>query len=180
VKKLFSSVCLALILLNVMGYYGVLIGLEYKSRQNIINQFDIGIYNRSHALSLKIPLAAYAVESKSFHDDNGDFIQNGQLYRLIKQRVYQDTFHVIYLKDIRGTAINLALKDYAQSFGSQPEDEGGDSYVLPLFMKEYWVRSFSLRNANSGWTLPVLLSTRARSFISVFSPSIIHPPERMS
>jgi predicted anti-sigma-YlaC factor YlaD len=58
VRKIFSSVCLALILLNVMGYYGVMVGMQYRHSSELLQQFDADVYNRSQALAIKIPARA--------------------------------------------------------------------------------------------------------------------------
>jgi hypothetical protein len=164
-----------------MGYYGVMVGMQYRHSSELLQQFDADVYNRSQALAIKIPAkASQEYQSRDFQRIDGEFEKSGNIYRLIKQRVYMDTFHIIYIKDIRGTAINLALKDYAKSFSEQqPLGDGQQPFVLPLFMKEYWVRSFFLEHDYSGWTHDVAHQSPTTTFISSYSPSIVHPPERL-
>jgi hypothetical protein len=181
VRKIFSLVCLALILLNVMGYYGVLMGLQSRHSSELTQEFDADIYDHSRALAIKIPAkASQEYQSGKFQRIDGKFEKSGNIYRLIKQRVYMDTFHIIYIKDIRGTAINLALKDYAKSFSDQqPVDDGQQPFIVPLFMKEYWVSCFILEQNQHGWTYDVLQQSPPTAFIPSYSPSIVHPPERL-
>lgn len=181
-RRLFSSVCLSLILLNVMGYYGILVGLQSRHTSDITKAFDADVYDRSQVHTFKIAAKATPhYRSEDFQRVDGEFEQNGALYRLIKQRVYMDTFHIIYIKDIRGTAINLALKDYAKSFNEQQPlgDDGQQAFVLPLFMKEYWVDGFQIERRQSGWAHDVLKQSIPSCFISSYTPSIVHPPERL-
>lgn len=163
-----------------MGYYGVLVGLQHSNAQRLVSALDHNRYSLQQEVHSKQVVKGYTNQSEKYQRINGEFEQNGSLYRLIRQRIYMDTFHVVYIKDIRGTAINVALKDYAASFGSQPTDGGEDTYVLPLFMKEYCVRAFHVDRESPGWIADIHPSPGQSLFIPSFVPSIVHPPERVS
>ena len=55
-KKSISTVLVALVLMNVMGYYGLLVGLQYRNAQNLISQINAGTFSDADTESLKIPL----------------------------------------------------------------------------------------------------------------------------
>lgn len=177
-KKLFSSLFAALILLNVMGYYGLFLGLEYKNTRDMISQFDAGTYNVEEAELLKIPFPSpngYSCET--FERIDGDFKRNGKVYRLIKQRLFRDTFHIVYIKDKVGTALNDALVDYVKTFSEETSDQG-HTRILPLFIKEYLARQFSLQPWSPGYEQAVRKESHICIFIDTFETSIVHPPER--
>ena len=177
-KKLFSSVFIALILLNVMGYYGIFAGLQYSNTHAMIRQFDTETYNKAEARTLKIPFPSDR-SSEVFERVDGDFERNGETYRLIKQRLFRDTFHIVYIKDRTATAINYVIEDYVKTF-SDNSAEDDQQTVLPIFIKEYFTRPFFIRHLSFGYEHRVRKESHHQVFIDSFANSIIHPPERTS
>jgi hypothetical protein len=178
-KRIFSSVFIGLILLNVMGYYGVFLGLQYHHTRVLIRQFDAGAYDQTDALTVKIPFKTDShLSSEVYERVDGDFERNGEVYRLIKQRHYRDTFHIVYIKDKTGTALQQALVDYVKTFAEAPADDGHETTALPLFIKEYIIRNFAVQAATAGWEQSIRKETHPFTFIDSFTSSVIHPPER--
>jgi len=178
-KKLFSSIFVILILLNVMGYYGVFLGLQYKNAREMIQQFDANTYDQQQAAILKIPFKSpYAFDSETFERVDGDFERDGEVYRIIKQRLFRDTFHIVYIKDKTGTELNKALADYVKTFGDESSDDGKNTSVVPSFIKEYFSKTVSMQQLSPGWEQSVRKESHSGIFIEAYTASIIHPPER--
>ena len=55
-KRSISTILVVLVLMNVMGYYGLLVGLQYRNAQNLISQINAGTFSDADTESLKIPL----------------------------------------------------------------------------------------------------------------------------
>jgi hypothetical protein len=176
VKKLFSSVFIVLILLNVMGYYGIFAGLQYSNSREMMRQFDAGTYNPEHVRTFKVYFPSNT-NSENFERIDGEFEKNGEVYRLVKQRLFRDTFHIVYIKDITGTAIRNAMNDCAKTFSEQTSDEDSNT-VLPIFIKEYLTRPFFIDHISFGYQQAVRKESYTPVFIGSFISSIVHPPER--
>src|SRR5688572_14962877 len=162
-----------------MGYYGILLGLQYKNASEMMAQFDAGIYDIEETGTIKIPFkTSHIPNSEIFERINGDFERDGEVYRLIKQRLYRDTFHIVYIKDKTGTTIKKVLSDYVKTFSDVPIDDGQQSLILPFFIKEYFTRDFSIQHETLGWQQAVRKESHAEVFVDDFIASIIHPPER--
>jgi hypothetical protein len=178
-KKLFSSIFVILILLNVMGYYGIFLGMQYKNAQELIQQFDANTYNHNQAETLKIPFKSPdTFDSETFERIDGDFERDGEVYRIIKQRQFRDTFHIVYIKDKTGTDLNKALADYVKTFSDESSDDGNNTSVVPSFIKEYFSKTLSMQPLSPGWEQSVRQESHSNIFIEAFTASIIHPPER--
>jgi hypothetical protein len=176
--KLFSSVFIVLVLLNVVGYYGILSAIKYKNAQDLMSQFDAGLYQPDDTEVLKVPFKiSKLLSSEAYQRVDGDFVRDGQVYRLIKQRLYCDTFHIVYIKDKAGTVINKVISDYVKTFSDTTGDDG-NSFLLPVFLREYFVDSFSIEQANPGWQQAIHKAGLQQSFIDDYFASIIQPPER--
>jgi hypothetical protein len=175
-KRSISTILVALVLMNVMGYYGLLVGLQYRNAQNLIRQIDAGAFVESETQSLKIPLPGNpgAVE---YDRVDGEFEKDGQIYRLVKQRLYKDTFHIVFIRDEMGTLIKHAMADYARSFSGKSQDDDHQLIILPIFLRDYISKSFELAPAARTIT-HVVENSHSNVFIDCFNANIVHPPER--
>jgi hypothetical protein len=177
-RKLVSSVLLLLILLNVMGYYGLLLGLQYKNSIDFVRQLDAGVYNRDDAMTLKVPYRDSASSATNFGDTDRSLEREGEMYRFVKQRLYQDTFHIVVVKDKRGTALRNTLSDYVKTFRDAPSDDGKQLSILPLLIKDYYKPNFRIAHVSPGWQCDVRQESCPAVFLPTFCSSIVHPPER--
>lgn len=175
-----SSIALAfLIVLNVLGYYGIFVGLGYQNKKNVTQQLDNNKYEESQTVLIKVPLAIPYAANSEYERVDGEFSHEGEVYRLVKQKLANDTLFVVCVKDVRGTAINAALSDYVKTFTDKPLDGKSDQKDQFSFIKEYVVRDVagSVQNTSS-WERDVVASGVSVVFIDSFTASVIHPPER--
>jgi hypothetical protein len=159
-----------------MGYYGIFVGLQYSNTREMILQFNADAYDREEAQTLKIPFPS-AHSSEIFERVNGDFERDGEIYRLIKQRHYRDTFHIVYIKDKTATALKNVITDYVKTF-SEDSPADGHQTVLPIFIKEYFTRPFFIQGHSAGYQQAVRKESRPAIFVDSYLDSIVHPPER--
>jgi hypothetical protein len=176
-KRSISTVLVALVLLNVLGYYGLLVGLQYRNAQNLLTRIDLGVYGELETRSLKIPLPGNP-GSVHYNRVDGEFEQNGQVFRLVKQRLYKDTFHIVFIKDEMGTLIKHAMADYARTFSEKSQDDDQRLIVLPIFIREYISKPFQVDTGHATVIYDGVKNSCPKIFIDNFSASIVHPPER--
>jgi hypothetical protein len=178
-KRLIATLFIVLILFNVLGYYALLVGLQYKNTAEAIQRLDAGNYNESDALTVKIPVKKpAAAESSEFQRVNGDFEYNGEVYRLVKQRLYLDTFRIVCIKDKTATALRNTITAYVKTFSDDAaDDDSQEVKALPIFIKEYLPRTFSIEHRSSGWLHDIICASSPRMYIDTFNPSITHPPQ---
>jgi hypothetical protein len=152
VRKLVVLGLLALLLLNVAGYYFVYRTAIFHHQQSITNQFDNDKYETSETELIKIPLSlAYPVQDNGFERVDGKFQYKGEFYRLIKQRFYQDTLHIICIRDKQQKNIEGALTDYVKTFSDNPADTKSGSKVKIDFIKDYILSVISTSKESFGW-----------------------------
>lgn len=164
-----------------MGYYGLLMGLQYKNSRDLIRQFDEGTYDVGEAVTFKVPFDyPEQFDSEAFERVDGEFMKDGETYRLVKQRLFRDTFHIVYFKDKKGTELNKAIEDYVKTFSDDTSDDGSNTKILPNFIKEYYTKTISLQSITAGWDQPAQNHSPVRVLIDSFTASIVHPPQRLS
>lgn len=151
-KRGFTLFLLALFLLNVLGYYGVLVGLQIKNAQNLSAQFDEDDYAREHEVTIKVPLTIpYGTDAKEYTRVDGEFEHQGEFYRLVKQRFQKDTLYIVCVKDNTSRNIKRALTDYVKTFTDKPVSEKNNSQTIKNPVKDYIVSFTTLLSSSDGW-----------------------------
>ncbi|MBA4145261.1 MAG: hypothetical protein C0523_05820 [Cytophaga sp.] len=177
-KRIFSIVMLILFLLNVLGYYGVFVGLRFKNVQELVHRIDNDSYDVSETITFKVPLAVpYYTDSQDFERVDGEFEHNGEVYRMVKQRLLQDTLSIVCVKDNESKKINSALADYVKTFTDKPESSKQGAKTLQL-IKDYISFSIAVDTHSTGWEIAAGYSIAPQNLIPSFASSIIHPPQR--
>jgi hypothetical protein len=163
-----------------MGYYAVFLGLKYQNDSYIILQLDAENYSEFEAITVKIPISIpYVADSRSFERVDGKFEYKGEFYRLVKQKFSQDTLHIVCVKDHRTKLIDEAMTSFVETFTDNPVDSHANSKITIGFIKDYVPQTFGLLNQSYGWESSVAKPSFCKALKSTFSPSIIHPPERV-
>jgi hypothetical protein len=166
-------------MLNIMGYYGVFLGLHLNNDLKMSSALDADIYNQSNTITIKVAVAIpYMLDQSDFSRVNGQFKHNGELYRMVKQRYANDTLTVVCLRDTEHKKIDLALTDYVKTFSDQAPEPAPTSKTAVSFIKDYLPTFFEINSATNGWALQIQHHSDYQRLISTFSASIIHPPER--
>lgn len=178
VKRLFAIVILNIFLLNVLGYYGVLLGLKVNAGKDLSAKLDSNMYDLDSTITFEIPFALpYGTDSKDYERFDGQFDKDGQVYRIVKQRIYQDVLYIVCIKDVASSEINSALTSIAQGFAGQ--DDGDQNAAPNGLIKDFVNTELSLSNAISGWQSEVVKTSLPAYFFDSYSASIVHPPCRI-
>jgi len=178
VKKIGSAVLVLLILLNVLGYYGIFMGLDYQNNRAMLEKLDAGAYDDDDQILIKLPLAIpYFQDAATFERADGRFEHAGQVYRKVSQRYSQDTLYMVCVKDHTGTRIGHALKSYVKTFSDKPADSQHSSKTTLTLIKEYLIHPIYLECRTSGWHYGLSATYKGFAFIPSFLASINHPPE---
>lgn len=167
-----------LLLVNVLGYYGVFLGFRYQQQQTLLARIDRNHYQPEETITFKVPLAVpYALEQTEYTRVDGEFSHQGEYFRLVKQRLSQDTLYVVCIKDRQGTRLHQALTDYVKTFTGKPV-KGKEAGKLQLnFIKDYLCSHFSLERLSDGWVHTLRQRAALKQFLAAYTHNILLPPE---
>lgn len=175
-KRSVALFFLFVILLNIVGYYLVFEGWKLH---NAITWAYEKSESDARELVVTIPLnLPYATQEKDWETAEGQFEHQGEIYRIVKQKINLDAVIIVCVKDVETSRINNQLEDFASTFTDKPVDQKGVK-SLPGFIKEYISHSVSVRNLTTGWSLAMEYTLPGPTGIPSFFPSIVHPPERI-
>jgi hypothetical protein len=179
VRRIVAIALLLLLLFNVLGFYGIFMGLQYQNRQQLVQRFDTNQYDESQTITFKVPLSIpYAGDRQDYVRVDGEFEHEGEFFHMIKQRLSQDTLYVVCVNDQQSKRIHRAMTDYVKTFSDDAGQQDQSKTFVPSLIKEYLIGFHRMDRSSVGWAQPVTLYGALTVFIPTFQSSIIHPPER--
>lgn len=177
-KKLTSYVLVLLLLLNVMGYYGVFIGLKYSHTASINQRLDDSQYDESHTVTIKVPLSIPYYGDTEYQRVSGEIEHRGEVYTLIKQKYEKDTLYIVCIKDLESKRIKQALADYVKNFS----EHSGDNALktVPSFIKDFITTEFTFSQLSAGWGRDIPFGLTVQKVKSIPLTFISPPPESLA
>jgi len=178
-KRLIPITFVTLVLLNTIGYYLVFVGMEYQNDVLVTKQLDAFEYQKSEALTIKIPLAVpYLDDDSEFIRVEGKYVYQGESYRMVKQKYARDTLFIVCVKDQQDKLIHNAITDYVKGFTDKPSDSQSNGKGILLLNKDYIQHVLELNTSTVGWMTDVEKNSCYINIIATYSAAIVHPPER--
>lgn len=177
-KKAASIFLILVHLLNIIGYHGLFYGWAAFNTKKIRSDLDADSYAGSEAITLRIPLTLpYPSNHDSYQRVDGVIEHEGAMYRLVKQKLYNDTLYVICLQDKVGKQINDAIQELANTMNEQPDgDKTSSGKASTIFVKDFET-SKKLNLSPSFTPLRIIdFGHHTSRYSHSHSNSIDHPP----
>jgi hypothetical protein len=177
-KKLASYLLVVLLLLNVMGFYGVFVGLKYKHSVELNQRLDQSQYGEFETVTLKVPLTIPYYGDTQYERVSGEIEHEGEFYRLVKQKYEKDTLYIVCIKDTETKRIKQALADYVKNFSEHSSDNA--TTTVPSFIKDYINADFSFMLSSEGWKQEIQFGLTEQKVKSIPLNFISPPPEALT
>jgi hypothetical protein len=175
-KKAISYLLAVLLLLNVMGYYGLFLGLKYHNARSITQRLDRDHYHTSETITIRVPVAIPYLLNTDYQRVDGEIEHNGEFFRLVKQKFSSDTLYIVCIRDTRSKHIKQALEEYVKTFSDHPVNPKSTTEI-PGFIKDYLPADFSLGTAAMGWSYSLHCHTNEDLTRLLSLPISSPPPE---
>jgi hypothetical protein len=178
-KKVITIIVLLIFLLNAVGLYGVLIGLQLRLASDTNKELDEDRYSSSEAITLQVPLTIpYPIDEQDYHRVTGEFEHDGDVYRLVKQKLHQDTLYIVCIKDTKSKKINQALADYVKTFTDRPfNSKQQGSKLIYSIIKDFLNTGIEVENDANGWRECVPYNDFILRYLSSYTARIKYPPK---
>ena len=166
---------IVLILFNVLGYYGLFVGLHFKNTQDIIRKADNHSFDDSETITLKVPINIPYSGNSDYKRVNGEVEHKGDFYRLIKQKISQDTVYIVCVKDLDTKQLSLSLTEFVKTFTDKSGAEG--SKLIKNFIKDYIFTIISPVHTSAGWNMEIVHYYNKAMYSFHHAAEVIQPPE---
>ena len=170
---------LFLFLLNVLGFYGIFLGLQFKYAREANRNLDEDRYSSFDVVTFQVPLSIpYYSDHQDFERVKGEFEHEGEVYRLLKQKYAGDMLTLVCIKDHGAKNINQALANYVKTFTDKPVNSKQQNSKLPQSLcKDYLTTLVSVESQTSGWKKPAVYAIPAQQYLSLNPSRIEYPPK---
>ena len=150
--------------------------LRYQANVELQKQLDTNDYADGESVVIKIPMTLpYQTTSAAFERVNGEFEHQGEFYQLVKQKLENDTLHIVCIKDYRGKQIVTSMVDFTKQSNDMPTSAA--LKVLGNFLKEYSGTNDLKMISYAGWNITIPFNNPSFETISPIFPVIAPPPK---
>lgn len=178
-KKIVSIILLLIFLFNVGGYYIVFWGLRFQADQQLTDRLDAGQYQRNEIILLKIPIALpYPIQQQGFERIEGNFDHNGEVFKLVKQKLENDTLYISCIRDHRVEQLESSLSEYVTLTHALPGTTKKAMNFLSKLVKDFSSQEGITIFHSNGYTLTAIFGEFKDSFCSPVL-SIQAPPPKV-
>jgi hypothetical protein len=171
---------LAVFLFQLVGYYFVYLGFSVHANKQLISRLDAHEYSADETITLKIPFTLpYWMNAEQFERVDGDFEYQGEFYKLVKQKLSNDTLFVVCIKNEGEKQLFDALSDYIKLSNELPASSKQALKLWGSIVKDYIPCEPASLAVSEGWS--VIKEFGREHLLAFTSPSvsvISPPPER--
>ena len=169
---------IVLFLFNVGGYYLLLLGLRHQSNLELRAKLDAEQYSREDLIELKLPVTLpYPLQQQGFQRVDGKFEYNGQFFKLVKQKMENDTLYIVCIRNEEEKGLVNAFRDYAKLVVDIPSTSKKSPTAPFKFLTDFECPDDEKMTANGGWSASIVFFERNFDLTSRINPVFSPPPE---
>ncbi|MGC3946847.1 MAG: hypothetical protein QM762_20405 [Chryseolinea sp.] len=177
-RRTLAITLLAVFLFQLVGYYVVYVGLAIQANKSLITRLDNHDYSADQTITLKIPFTLpYWTDKEHFERVDGDFEYQGQFYKLVKQKLSNDTLYVVCIKNQDKKQLFDSLAEYIKFSSDQSSTSKQTALKLwGSIVKDYLPNEIIQLTYCGGWSTT---NEFARDQFSLFASPltfVISPP----
>jgi hypothetical protein len=177
-KKAFALLLLFTFLFNVGGYYIVFWGLRFQADQQLIKRLDADQYLPEETFEIKIPVTLpYPIQATDFQRVDGNFEHNGEVFKLVKQKLQNDTLYVVCIRNHQVEQLKITLTDYVELTNSLPGTNQKALNFLGKLVKDFCSQQDFNFLHDSSFTTTSRFAETSLSFCSPVMQILAPPPE---
>jgi len=137
-RRLLAIFFLSVFLFNIGGYYLAFWSIRLHAKKELLSRLDAERYDASALTVLAIPLSLpYPVQQSDYERVDGEIEYQGEYYKLVKQKVENDTLFVVCIKDSEEKKISVTLSNYAKVANDLPAQSKQTLSLLAKLAKGY-------------------------------------------
>ena len=179
-KRVFGLFFLCLVVLNTVGYYGLLLIVQNQFTTRILQRIETNAGDLGGHMILTIPLQLpYSSPSEEYTATEGEIIYEGEVYRFVKQKIYHDVLYLVCVRDNQTTRIKDQIADYSRLFSGQDADHANATIkIINSISKDYTPVSYEVKNHSQGWSASFQFEPIKDHYSLIADGSIFQPPKQ--
>lgn len=156
-RKIAAILLLGSLLYNWLGYRLVYDYLQHRADKALEALLDQEAYDNSRLVEIKVPLnLPYQAQWTEFERYNGEIELNGQHYKYVKRRIYNDSLVLLCLPNDTRQKIDNARNDFFRLANDlQHSSKKSSANNNPFF------KTIEYRPEQNRWTIPAVAVSRS-------------------
>lgn len=176
-KRAFSIFFLALFLFNVGGYYFVYWGFQSKAKSDLLHRLDADNYSSEDLIVISLPMSLpYPLQQNGYERVDGEFEYQGEYYRLVKQRLENDTLFMVCIKDHGKKELVRVLNEYSNHANDLPVGADRTLDMFGKLFKDYTVSATAHISTSNGWSASIPFGEKQVTMFGLEQPVHSPPP----
>lgn len=178
IRRSACALFLILMVLNTIGYYSLLVLVKDQIADRLAQKIASGAPEPGGDLILKIPLSLpYVAGTGEYESSQGEFTYEGAVYRVLKQKHYNDTLYIVGIHDYQATNVANQIKNLSHAFAGEDKHTGNGLKLIDSLSKYYCITQHAILPLSTGWSLERTLSEPSRHYTCRLAEIIFHPPK---
>lgn len=137
-KRSVAIFFLVIFLFNVGGYNLVFWALKANAKRDLLHRLDADAFSSNDAVVLTLPITLpYPIHNPGYERTEGEVEYGGEFYRLVKQKVENDTLFIVCIKDSEQKRIQQTMNQYTNLTNNLPADAQKTIDHLGKLFKDY-------------------------------------------
>jgi hypothetical protein len=176
-RRALSIVLLFIFLFNLVGYYGVHWLLLQHHHSETQRKLDANDYMEFEAVTLRIPLTVpYPMAQPGYERVDGAFEHQGEHYKLVKQKLENDTLYIVCIRDVQEKQLQNSLHDFIR-ISSDHHSTSQTLKLLNSFCKDFHAATQPVLTGTTGWSLALITPSVNHSPVAGVHIAYAPPPE---
>ncbi len=177
-KRLFCAFFVLLVIFNSVEYYGLIFLAQTQMTEQVLHKIEANSSELGGNLILAIPIELpYSSDSEGYTTIEGQFVYNGEVYRMVKQKFYHSMLYVVCIKDDQSTKLNSAIADYSKLFSGKRAGSANSSFKMINSLSKDYVSKVAWPKPAYKPLTKVLYSGFSNLYRFDFISSIFRPPQ---
>src|SRR5688572_4146013 len=175
-RRFVALILLTIFLFNTAGYYILYQAVRSHSTTVLLKRLDNDLYQQEETVTLKLPIVIPYQSNTDYQRVNGSFEHDGEFYKLIKQKIENDTLIVVCYQDHAEKKLSNLVTDYTKIINDLPASSKSNALkLLNSFAKDYEVthEASPLQPTGTESTYPL---TYPKTFFADFKAAVTSPP----
>jgi hypothetical protein len=180
-KKIISIALLLIFLFNLGGYYLIYWGLAYHAGIEMDKRLEANNYSPEETVTFKIPIALpYYFDWKDYERMEGSYEENGEFFKLVKQKFEGDTLYIVGIKDHQKKRLVNAMADFVKLSTDLPASSQHAGKLLSSLIKDYAPSVVTKPLIQQGWSRDCTFVEKFFTLLTQDIPLFLPPPKLIS
>jgi hypothetical protein len=165
----------------MVGYYFVYLGLRFQANTEMTQRLDTESYTDEETITIKIPFTLpYWSDSKDFERVSGEFVHNGEFFKLVKQELKNDTLFVVCIQDFKEKRNFNFMAGFAKLSTDVPMSSKQTLKLFGSILKDFVPTSNSMISTKPLALIHITYASEQFSLIAAAYPVLSPPPDFIS